>query len=248
MSSKPKKPAEEGNKGPPGWIVSFSDMVTLLLAFFVLLQTFAHTQDPELFYAGQGSFQRAVSGLGMSAWFGGQMPKPLRDYRKLKYPVSSDTDEHSRRRLINAKDEEIRRLLRDIKESMDAKADDVAKDSLETFSLQIRFDSSPTELDEEGKERLMRLAHLLKETVRRQDAIVYVIGMAADERSERARAKVSALRAQAVTAYLTPLLADGGDAWNVYSWGAGDGGPRVRRLGLSGRRPHVAVAIMSLSH
>jgi chemotaxis protein MotB len=43
-----KKRQEEEPEGTPAWIVSFADLITLLLAFFVLLQSFAKEQDPEL--------------------------------------------------------------------------------------------------------------------------------------------------------------------------------------------------------
>ena len=52
MRSNRKKPQEEQDK-VPAWIVSFSDMITLLLAFFVLLQSIALEQDPALFHMGQ---------------------------------------------------------------------------------------------------------------------------------------------------------------------------------------------------
>ena len=45
---------EEGTK-VPGYIVTFSDMVTLLLTFFVMLLTLADVQDPELFDKGRDS-------------------------------------------------------------------------------------------------------------------------------------------------------------------------------------------------
>ena len=40
------RPKQDKGNSVPAWIVSFSDMVTLLLAFFVLLQSFAKVQDP----------------------------------------------------------------------------------------------------------------------------------------------------------------------------------------------------------
>jgi flagellar motor protein MotB len=42
MSDKPKPPEEEGGEGAPLWIISFADMISLLMAFFVMLSTFSN--------------------------------------------------------------------------------------------------------------------------------------------------------------------------------------------------------------
>jgi flagellar motor protein MotB len=41
MSSKPKAEEEEGGESAPLWIISFADMISLLMAFFVMLSTFS---------------------------------------------------------------------------------------------------------------------------------------------------------------------------------------------------------------
>jgi chemotaxis protein MotB len=41
MADKPKPPEEEGGEGAPLWIISFADMISLLMAFFVMLSTFS---------------------------------------------------------------------------------------------------------------------------------------------------------------------------------------------------------------
>ena len=40
MAGKPKPPEEEG-EGAPLWMISFADMASLLMAFFVMLTTFS---------------------------------------------------------------------------------------------------------------------------------------------------------------------------------------------------------------
>ena len=42
-----KPPEEEGGGGAPKWMVTFSDCMTLLLTFFVLLLTFSSFDDKE---------------------------------------------------------------------------------------------------------------------------------------------------------------------------------------------------------
>ena len=41
MAHKPKPPEEEGGESAPLWMISFADMMSLLMAFFVLLSTFS---------------------------------------------------------------------------------------------------------------------------------------------------------------------------------------------------------------
>ena len=64
-------PKEESAK-VPAYIVTFSDMVTLLLTFFVLLLTLAQVQDPELFNQGRDSFLESVRYFGLGALLGAE--------------------------------------------------------------------------------------------------------------------------------------------------------------------------------
>jgi hypothetical protein len=41
MAAKPKPPEEESGESAPLWIISFADMISLLMAFFVMLTTFS---------------------------------------------------------------------------------------------------------------------------------------------------------------------------------------------------------------
>ena len=47
----------------PAYIVTFSDMVTLLLTFFVMLLSLATMQDPELLNKGRDSFVESLQAL-----------------------------------------------------------------------------------------------------------------------------------------------------------------------------------------
>ena len=245
-----RKPQEDA-ASVPGWIVSFSDMVTLLLAFFVLLQTFAKTQDPELFYAGQGSFRRAISGMGLTKWFSGQMARPLRDYRKLQYPTAPGPDEDGQERVIDLEDEKIRQAFRNLRESMEMKASDVASETVDVHKTPVTFPTGGDDLDDEARKFLTQLAGDLKQTVDRESVKLYVIGLAADVKTRKDQLVLSARRAAAVQRFLSEALSgQTPDKWDVYSWGAGDGGQWCKAYGLTpkgiaGGTDCIAVAIMS---
>lgn len=244
MSKKDKKKPQEEGVVVPGWIVSFSDMVTLLLAFFVLLQTFAHTRDPELFFAGQGSFKRAVSGFGMTAWFGGQMEQPLKNFKKLKYPVKAKKDEHSRERL-DAEDEQIRQSFKNLQQNMEVMADNMSKDVITPFKTSIMFKAASAELNEQSRNELANISLSIRQNTDVRNVKVYVVGFAADVKYRKARMLLSARRATAAQLYLSAMLQAGGsEKWNVYAWGAGQEGQWCKTYSVDPKRTHVVVLVM----
>lgn len=65
MSKLDKKPAqeEEGGESAPLWIISFADMISLLMAFFVMLSTFnAYDKDEKL--KAEAAIEATVVSLG----------------------------------------------------------------------------------------------------------------------------------------------------------------------------------------
>lgn len=56
---------EGGAEKVPIWIISFADMITLLLAFFVMLQTMSKHKDNTLMKATERSFVMALAHMGL---------------------------------------------------------------------------------------------------------------------------------------------------------------------------------------
>ena len=54
-----------GEEGAPAWMVSFGDMMTLILTFFILLVSMADTQNVGLVASGVGSFLVEVRSFGL---------------------------------------------------------------------------------------------------------------------------------------------------------------------------------------
>ena len=63
MARKQKPPADKPSKA---YLVSFGDTMTALLAFFIVLNSFAKDQTGANLYAGTGSFVNSFSSIGMS--------------------------------------------------------------------------------------------------------------------------------------------------------------------------------------
>jgi chemotaxis protein MotB len=62
---------EASGPGTPPWLISFGDMMTLFLCFFIILVTMAPKQDAGLVAAGVGEFVNVLEGTGVGGALGG---------------------------------------------------------------------------------------------------------------------------------------------------------------------------------
>ncbi len=241
-----RKRRQDEGRSVPAWIVSFSDMVTLLLAFFVLLQSFAHVQDPELFFVGQGSFKSAIAGMGLPSWLLGREDKPEREHTNVKHPMDEGTPGEPGARNIDPDGEKIRKMFADLKKELDTSASDLVQETIRVEPTPIRFGGPECRLDDSAREYLQRFASDVAGTVRLESVRYYVVGLAADESQVARQWSVSARRARSVETYLAGLLLAGGSRrdWHIYSWGAGPGGEWCQQRGFIPERTHIVIAVV----
>ncbi len=64
--------AEHEHHGPPPWLMSFGDMMTLFLCFFIILVTMADRQEGGLMAAGLGPFVTALESHGLDGALSGE--------------------------------------------------------------------------------------------------------------------------------------------------------------------------------
>ncbi len=117
-----KRKQEECPPGAPGWITTFSDLMSLLLTFFVLIVSFSSIQ--------QVKFQKA---LGSLKAYLGVLPKQESAFFQRQLVVPQMTDEGSRRMKRLAK--ELKKIIK--KRNMQQRI----KYEFTSDGLLIRFDS-----------------------------------------------------------------------------------------------------------
>ena len=233
-------------KGPkvPAYIVTFSDMVTLLLTFFVMLLSLANVQDPELFGRGRGAFLQSLQYLGLGMR-GGQKPRANFGNVKIGYSISSP-DEFFKGRTIYAKEEEIRRIFKDVSRSMKTMPSQIVAKKANFSVTNIRFSRGDVRLDESAKRFLTEFCLHLQGSQQNSGSgsvKLYVLGLAGDETTEKEQWILSAKRAQAVADFLQGVLPLG-LGWSVYSWGAGPGGVWVGQDSPISKQSQILIAIL----
>lgn len=242
---------KESSAKVPAYIVTFSDMVTLLLTFFVMLLSLAHVQDPELFNKGRDSFVQSMRNLGLGILYN-RKRAPQFGQVKIKYFIETP-DKLFTGRSIHAKEEEIRRVFKNLSRSMKTLPSQIVAQKTNFSITNIRFPPGEATLNEPAKRFLTEFCLDLQQSTGRltvgsgsRPIKLYVLGLAGDVPNEAQQWILSARRAQAAADFLQAHLPSASN-WPVYSWGAGPGGDWVEQNSPISKQSHILIAVLRVS-
>ncbi len=233
---------EDSRPNVPAYIVTFSDMVTLLLTFFVMLLSLASTQDTKVLNRSRNAFIQDMQSAGLGLFFGIKV-KPNLGKIKTKYFIK-DPEEKFAVRTIDAKREKTRRIFGRVTQTMGTKRSQIVAETNNFSVTDISFPSGEAQLDGASKKFLSRFAANLPQDTGSDGVKLYVLGLANDEQTEKKQWILSAKRAQVVADFLNDILPSHVQS-PVFSWGAGSGGVWVNRDSPISRQSQILIAVLS---
>ncbi len=98
---------EPEKKGAPAWMVSFGDMMTLILTFFILLVSLAHERQSGLIAKGVGSFIVATNSFGLDGVLDGAEKAAIFNEVRVKFNLPPEEDPERRTDHQSASDKEL---------------------------------------------------------------------------------------------------------------------------------------------
>jgi flagellar motor protein MotB len=238
-----KVPEPEG-PNVPAYIVTFSDMVTLLLTFFVMLLSLANTQDPELVDKGRESFLKSTSTMGLGALFGRESGPEFKNI-KIKH-AASITEASENLRVIDAEEEITRRLFKKVASKMTTMPSQLTSEKTDFMVTDIKFDPGKAQLNAQDRLFLDEFYKNVQTRIENGSIKLYVLGLAPDAQTEKEQFFLSARRAGNVAAHIKHLIGKK-PTRIVYSWGAGKGGAWVNGKSPVSSKSQILIAALHMS-
>jgi hypothetical protein len=242
--SKKAPPKEEKGESAPLWIISFADMISLLMAFFVMLQTMAAPRSgtvakpkPGVFESTIASFQDSIRYFGLQELFKGQKGVPPH------YAMSNPNKEKGVQ-AIDGREEKNRRIFSKLRNTAQPYLSAVSNKKPSYFPMPIVFSQTSDKLSADSTDCLAGLVNTIRQTMASQKDKICVIGVAPDISGTERQWLVSERRAGVVAAYLKndiPNLRDD----NLHWWGAGKGGQWIKTDNASSVQSHIFIVILS---
>lgn len=242
-------PEEEKGECAPLWIISFADMISLLMAFFVMLLTMSTAQSGKLCNEGEGifektlyGFRRSIEGFGLPGLFGSADELVQFDSSKVYYPIE-DGGEPGAIRTLDATEERIRRDFHKLAGRTRTYEAQIQGRNPNFMVLPVTFAPGQADLSESARQVLERFRADLKGFGAVEGLSLYIVGLAPDEPNPPQQWLLSARRADAAAEFLrTGLPSD--STCRIFSWGAAAGGDWVKRDSPISAQSQIAIAIL----
>ena len=216
-------PPVEKKKGAPGWMVSFGDMMTLILTFFILLVALAKEQQVGLIAKGVGSFVIALRSFGLPGILDASEEASIHEGLRMRFTVPPEDDPEQRPELIvDAENMEVVRAMT---------ANALAPHREQNQPAVATFAGGSAELSETAEHYLDMLALTLRPA---PDEILQLEGHALDAKLENHRDHrwLAFERARTVAEYLIEEHGFPRDRVEVRAWAReiGEPGPGTQSV------------------
>lgn len=100
---------EEPKQGPPAYLVSFGDMMTLVLTFFILLVSMSQEQRYGLLAKGVGSFIVAIQSHGLNGILTAEEEAAVFEHMRRRFNLPPEEDPERRENFVDASSKELLR-------------------------------------------------------------------------------------------------------------------------------------------
>ncbi|MFT7484366.1 MAG: flagellar motor protein MotB [Candidatus Paceibacteria bacterium] len=193
---------------PPAYMVSFCDMMTLILTFFILLVSMSKERKAGLAAAGVGSFVIAVKSHGLPGVLSGQEEMAIFEHTRRKFNVPQDEDPDRMTDVVDASNLElIKTKLLDALQPHDEM----------THPSVLEFPEGSAVIPEGAKKYLRELAPSLQPKFRQT---LHVEGHANDSKAGTARGNrlLALARATALRDYLIEEYGFAPDRVQARAW------------------------------
>lgn len=186
--------AEEKKRGAPAWFVSFGDMITLILTFFILLVTLGPKTDPGNAAKTIGSLEYELQSHGLPGLMSGDEKAAIFDRVRARFGLPPEDDPDRIEAGVDAANTELLRVqaLERLKGTRE-----VRLDGLLTF---------PTGSDQLSREQIKTLERRLAELTPSSGELLLIECRGDGLTDDLAELRLAHARAKAVAAY---LLAEG---------------------------------------
>lgn len=211
-----KKTEEPGAPSVPAYIVTFSDMVTLLLTFFVLLLSMAEEENKEKFQAIQEAFKSRITSFGVKGILFSEGKMDTFNCQWINNPIK-EQDPDEQLTPINVKEEQLRRLFSKINDRMQTRPSQIKGKLADIIVPNFKFGSA-AQLSHQAINYLTEICSELNITLSEKTATIYVVGLSQSGSSSKSwfdAAKKAELTADFIKSKLSPYV-------SIYSWGTTD--------------------------